>query len=167
MVQIEGVDLPGLSCVPSPDSPSGYHQVHVGVQRRNRRDELLGLTPANAEAATWTLDCVAVPDGSGFDLEGPHIQGPPGGRFIYLSWGTVDDAQRFELFRRAKLWLDCIPAEVVASALEQGSLVGRLGLTDAKGHPLCAAVRPPLIEWSARPAGQRAAGGTPPGNSDR
>jgi hypothetical protein len=29
----------------------------------------------------------------------------PGSGFIYLSWGTVDDAG-FNLFRRAKLWLD-------------------------------------------------------------
>ncbi|NEE59503.1 monooxygenase, partial [Streptomyces sp. SID8455] len=28
-------------------------------------------------------------------------------------------------------------------------LTGRLGLTDAKGQPLCARVRPPLISWSA------------------
>ena len=84
---------------------------------------------------------------SGFDLKGPCIQGLPGARFIYL--GTVDDAKNFELFRRAKLWLDCIPSEVVANAVDQGLLVGRLGLTDHNGNPLCAAVRPPLIEWSA------------------
>lgn len=40
-------------------------------------------------------------------------------------------------------------SEVVASAVDQGVLVGRLGLTDHNGNPLCAAVRPPLIEWSA------------------
>jgi Family of unknown function (DUF5990) len=32
-------------------------------------------------------------------------------------------------------------------------LVGRLGLTDPKGNPLCAAVRPPIIEWSAAGSG--------------
>ncbi|MFG2785777.1 DUF5990 family protein [Streptomyces prunicolor] len=30
-------------------------------------------------------------------------------------------------------------------------LVGRLGLTDRRNHPPCAAVRPPLIDWSAPP----------------
>ncbi|MGH3547224.1 MAG: DUF5990 family protein [Pseudonocardiaceae bacterium] len=149
LIQIEGVDLPGLGCAPSPDSPGGYFNVHVAVQRRNRRAELLGLTPGNATSATWAIDCVPVRTASGFDLKGQHIQGPPGARFIYLSWGTVDDAKNFELFRRAKLWLDCIPSEVVASAVDQGLLVGRLGLTDHKGNPLCAAVPPPLIEWSA------------------
>ena len=34
-------------------------------------------------------------------------------------------------------------------AVERGLLVGRLGLTDAKGGPICASVRPPLIDWSA------------------
>ncbi|MFI8339216.1 DUF5990 family protein [Streptomyces sp. NPDC085639] len=36
-----------------------------------------------------------------------------------------------------------IPAAV------SGRLVGRPGLTDAEGRPLCAAVRPPRIDWSA------------------
>jgi Family of unknown function (DUF5990) len=31
-------------------------------------------------------------------------------------------------------------------------LVGRLGLTDDKGWPLCAAVRPPRIHWSTEPS---------------
>ena len=85
----------------------------------------------------------------GHHLQGPYIQGPPGGRFIYLSWGTVDDAAGFTLFRRAKLWLDVVPAGVLDQAMDRGVLVGRLGLTDLKGNPLCAAVRPPVIEWSA------------------
>ena len=34
-------------------------------------------------------------------------------RFIYLSWGSVDDAREFTLFRRAKLWLDAIPPKVI------------------------------------------------------
>jgi len=69
------------------------------VQRRNRRDELLGLVPGDAHAATWTMDCEAFRSPLGADLKGPYIQGPPGGRFIYLSWGTVDDAGGFRLFR--------------------------------------------------------------------
>ena len=52
------------------------------------------------------------------------------------------------MFRRAKLMLDGVPAEVLAEAAQEGLIVGRLGLTDPKGQPLCAAVRPPVIEWS-------------------
>lgn len=95
------------------------------------------------------MDCTAVLLSTGVDLKGPYIQGPPGGRFIYLSWGTVDDAQEFSMFRRAKLWLDAIASKVIDSASGKGVLVGQLGLTDRKGDPLCAAVRPPMIQWSA------------------
>jgi hypothetical protein len=101
---------------------------------------------ADAPSATWTLDCTAAVSPTGVDLKGPYIQGPPGGRFIYLSWGTVDDAHTFTLFRRAKLWLAAIPSAVTERAVESGLLVGHLGLTDGRGNPLCAAVRPPVIE---------------------
>ena len=52
------------------------------------------------------------------------------------------------MFRRAKLMLDGVPDNILAKAAKSGVLVGRLGLTDVKGQPLCAAVRPPMIEWS-------------------
>ncbi len=110
------------------------------------------MVPGDAPSATWTLDCTAAASSAGVDLKGRYIQGPPGGRFIYLSWGTVDDAQTFTLFRRAKLSFDAIPSPVIDSARRLGMLVGRLGLTDAKGNPLCAAVRPPVITWSAEAA---------------
>src|SRR6267142_628070 len=42
---------------------------------------------------------------------------------------------------------------VIENAMDMGLLVGRLGLTDPKGNPLCAAVRPPAIEWSAATPG--------------
>jgi hypothetical protein len=87
------------------------------------------------------------------DVTGPYIQGRRGGRFIYLSWGTVDDAGAFTLFRRAKLMLDAVEPATLDAARRYGRLIARLNLTDAKGHPLCAAVRPPLISWSASPAG--------------
>ena len=152
-IRIEASNLPGRSCGPSPDAPGGYHNVHVGLQRRSRPDDLIGLIPGDAASATWTIDCTPVRSPAGVDLKGPYIQGPPGARFIYLSWGTVDDAGGFTLFRRAKLLLDAIPPAVLESAMDLGVLVAGLGLTDGKGNPRCAAVRPPMIEWSAAPAG--------------
>lgn len=150
LIRIVGTGLPGASCGPSPDRPGGYTNIHVGVQRRAKPGELLGMVPGDAPEASWTLDAVvtSVP-GTAADVKGPYIQGPPGGRFIYLSWGTVDRPGEFALFRRAKLWLEAVPPGVLRDAAERGVLVGRLGLTDVKGHPLCASVRPPLIEWSA------------------
>ena len=110
---------------------------------------LLDGAPGDARATEWTLDCEVAETPDGVDIKGPYVQGRPHERFIYLSWGAVDTAGEFNMFRRAKLWLDGIPADVMRAAVRAECLVGRLGLTDAKGHPLCAAVRPPKIEWSA------------------
>jgi hypothetical protein len=142
-IRIEGHDLPGMACTPGPGL--SYQNVHIGVQRRGKPDDLLDLVPGDAATATWTLECTA--DGS--DVKGTHIQGPPGGRFIYLSWGTVGRSGSFGMFRRAKLMLDAVPPDVLREALDHGVLVGRLGLTDRQGNPVCASVRPPTIEWSA------------------
>ena len=143
-IRIVGTQLPGRACGAGDNFP-GYSNIHVGVQRKNRRDELLDLHPGDAASAEWTLDCSV--DGS--DVRGPHIQGPPGERFIYLSWGSVDDSGRFTMFRRAKLMLADVPPDVLVAAATSGTLVGTLGLTDAKGHPLCARVKPPMIRWSS------------------
>jgi hypothetical protein len=53
------------------------------------------------------------------------------------------------MFRRAKLMLGGVDPDVLTAAVGSGLLVRRLGLTDAKGHPLCARVVPPRITWSA------------------
>jgi hypothetical protein len=148
-IRIEGTDLPGSSCGPGPDAPDGHHGIHVAVQRRGRPDDLLGLVSGGAAAVTWILPCEVISSSTGVDFRGPYIQGRPGGRFIYLSWGRVDGSGSFTMFRRAKLILDAIPDAVVDEAVESGLLVGRLGLTDAKGNPRCAAVRPPVIDWFA------------------
>ena len=103
-IRIVGTQLPGRECGASDNFP-GYSNIHVGVQRKNRRDELLDLHPGDAASAEWTLDCSV----DGTDIRGPHIQGRPGERFIYLSWGTVDDDGRFTPFRRAKLMLADVP----------------------------------------------------------
>ena len=142
-IRIVGTELPGRDCGAGDNFP-GYSNIHVGVQAKNPRGTLLGLRPADAPSATWTLECSV--DGS--DFRGPQIQGRPGERFIYLSWGTVDGDGHFTMFRRAKLMLADVPTDVLAVATASGTLVGSLGLTDAKGLPLCARVTPPKIHWS-------------------
>lgn len=150
-IRIEGFGLPGRTCGPGPGFP-GYANVHVAVQRRDRRDELLDPHPGDAPSAAWTLDCTATPTASGasgVDLRGPYVQGRPGGRFVYLSWGVVDGPGTFAMFRRAKLMLDAVEPDTAEAAVRSGRLLGRLSLSDAKGRPVCAAVRPPVIEWTA------------------
>jgi hypothetical protein len=45
--------------------------------------------------------------------------------------------------------LDGITPKVLDEAGRTGLLTGRLALTDSKGNPICAAVRPPAIQWLA------------------
>ncbi|MFG2310555.1 DUF5990 family protein [Streptomyces sp. NPDC048566] len=153
-IRIEAVDLPGRSCSdPGGRAVPAYGNVHVAVQRRDRPAELLDPQPGDAARACWTLDCVAETSPAGIVVTGPHVQHRLGHRFVYLSWGTVDDAGVFSMFRRAKLMLDAVPADVLAAAARDGLLVARLGLTDAFGAPRCGRVVPPQIGWTAERAG--------------
>jgi hypothetical protein len=147
LIRIEAHDLPGRSCKPSPERPRGHHGIEVGVQRKNKPGELMGRVSADVASVTWELEATPVSSDLA-DFRGPYISGPPGGRFVYLSWGVVEEPGGFEMFRRAKIMFDGIPADVLTAARVSGRLIGRLGLTDPKGNPTCAAVRPPLIEWT-------------------
>lgn len=86
-------------------------------------------------------------DGS-IDFRGPLVSGRRGDRFLYLNWGTVAEDGTFELFRRAKVGLSELDPTLVAQALDrQADLRCTVQLTDAKGKPVCARLRPPAIEW--------------------
>ena len=128
----------------------GHDNIHVAVQRRAKPGELLGLTRGDAPTAEWTVECAVRPGPDGApDVTGPYVQGPPGGRFVYLSWGDVAPDGAFTMFRRAKLLLTAVPADVLAAAAASGRLTAHLGLSDAQGDPVCARVVPPAITWTA------------------
>jgi Family of unknown function (DUF5990) len=148
LVEIEGADLPGRSCGPGPNFPNGHHNIHVAVQGRKGQQDLFGLTPADVPVVRWEIEATSSPT-KPVDLRGPQIHGSPGHRFVYLTWGVVDRPDSFIMFRRAKIWLDAVPDDVLSRAVDRGRLRGRLALTDAAGSPLCASVRPPWIVWSA------------------
>jgi hypothetical protein len=148
LIRIEGSDMPGRSCPPGPEFPDGHHNIHVAVQGRTGQLDLVGLVPADLPAPCWDLTAQVV-SRQPADLRGPQIQGGPGHRFIYLTWGVVGPTGAFTMFRRAKLWLDAVPTDVIMRALENERLVGRVSMTDAAGWPLCGSVRPPRIEWAA------------------
>ncbi|MET9557037.1 DUF5990 family protein [Streptomyces sp. NPDC006645] len=144
-LRILGHDLPGTEC-------GGFRHIHVGAQRGGQPDQLVsgGATGAVFEIPVETGEtvetgrtggaAVAVPD-----FRGPYVQGRRGARFVYLTWGELPPGGGFEMFRRAKIFLADIPGELLGA----GTVETTLGLTDAAGMPLCAAVRPPMITWTA------------------
>lgn len=148
-LRIIGTDLPGLSCPSGGDFP-GYENIHVAVQRKDAPSELLEPQPGDAERVSWSLPCTAATTAAeGLVLNGPYIQNRLGGRFVYLSWVTVDGAGRATMFRRGKLLLSAVTPHVLAEAVERGQLRARLTMTDEKGHPVCARLVPPRVHWNA------------------
>jgi len=144
-VTIEGYDLPGRTFCGRDAEP--YTDVRVGVQVRKDPEQLV---PGDADDARWAIDVTVVEgvDGS-LDFKGPAVQGKRGDRFVYLTWGNVDAAGHFDMFRRAKLMLNRIDPDLVRSADDDGHrLVARVRLRDDNGTPRCARVDPPAITWS-------------------
>jgi Family of unknown function (DUF5990) len=144
-VVIEGFDLPGRRFCDPDGRP--LDDVHVGVQVRHEPHDLVAGDVARAR---WELDVSVVtgPDGSS-DFRGPVVHGKRGDRFLYLTWGNIDDEGRFEMFRRAKLMLNQIdPGLVSVAERQQRPLVGAVRLTDPHGAPRCARVDPPDLEWT-------------------
>jgi hypothetical protein len=83
------------------------------------------------------------------------VRGDRSDRHLGLVWGEVPGDGTFRLFRGAKLRLVDVDQALVERAWQPGyALVARVRLTDARGNPICARVRPPDIEWLASPAGR-------------
>jgi hypothetical protein len=140
-VRIIGRRLPGRTCGP-------YAEITVGLALK------VGCDPSNgargdAREASWETRIEIRGQGGAPRFRGPAVNGPPRERFLYLTWIGSRGGAAPAMFRRAKLRLDAVPADVLAESLRSGVLVGRLELTAPDGMPVCASVRPPAIAWSS------------------
>ena len=137
LIRIIATRLPGSTF-------DAHTRVRVGLQVGKAN---VDLVDGAAAGATWEAEVSVVTDAKGeLAIRGPAIHGPRGERFLYLVWVAGGDGA---MFRRAKLQLDAVPAKTLNEALREGrALVAELSLTDARGGPLCASVRPPAIRWA-------------------
>ncbi len=139
-----GTDLPGRTFCDPDGTQLG--NVHVGLQIRTEAEHLVR---GDATDARWELEIATAIDRDGeLDFRGHAVHGKRGDRFIYLAWGNVDDAGRFQMFRRAKLMLNRVDPGVMRDATERGHLSARVRLTDDHGGPRCARVDPRAITWN-------------------
>lgn len=129
---IEGHHLPGATS-------AGHKNVHVGIQLGREPAELVR---ADSPSARWVTEIDLVGRDGRPDFRGPAVQGKRGERFVYLTWGEVSGAD-FAMFRRAKLMLADAP-EVGAGE----ELAASVHLTDDRGCPRCARLRPPALSWT-------------------
>jgi hypothetical protein len=160
-VVIEGYDLPGLSCNPGPDG-TGYHNVHVALSGKSADRPALVVpgtplpalepVPGDAESAHWEVPVTVRRGPDGFDFSGPFVRGDRDDRHLGLAWGEVPGNGTLQLFRGAKLRLVDVDPRVIEEAMRPGyRLVARIRLTDPRGNPVCARVRPPALVWHAEP----------------
>lgn len=147
-IRIIGHNLPGLRC-------GERDFVHIGVQRGK---EVVGIIRGDAATAIFAFTIDAVTDDAGdLDFRGPFVHGKRGERFLYLSWGDVKPDGSFVMFRRAKIHLSALDAQVIAHTRSTSSAIEAvLDLTDDHGAPLCASIRPPRVRWSVSPTAHSA-----------
>jgi Family of unknown function (DUF5990) len=76
------------------------------------------------------------------NFRGPFVQGPPGGRFIYINSGTYAGQADSCWSRRAKIPLSGITWYLIEEALSKSSAVleARIAGTAGDGGPACATI---------------------------
>ncbi|WP_101950044.1 DUF5990 family protein [Mycobacterium sp. 3519A] len=135
LLQIEGYHLPGRVWQSGHEC---YDNVHVGIQVGKQPSDLVR---GDVGSASWSLPIEVVTVDGGLDFRGAAVQGRRGDRFVYLTWGTVDDGGSFAMFRRAKLMLADL-APLIGAATR---VIARVDLTDDRGGPRCARLKPPAL----------------------
>ena len=81
--------------------------------------------------------------GTPLDFAGPIVQGPRGGRFVYVDIGTYAGQQDTSVSRRLKVPLTGMTPDLIRRASSAGNRVleARVPGTGKDGGPACASVR--------------------------
>lgn len=125
------------TCVDLPVCAPG---TQVGLQRG--KEEVVDAQPLTEGVLRFRFEVTVKSDSQ--DFAGEFVQGKRGERFVYLVWRTG-----FQSMGRSKIGLNTtLPWELVEVALAEGkSLAASLRLSDAKGRPTFASLKPDLVQW--------------------
>jgi hypothetical protein len=120
--------------------------VRLGVQRG--RDEIVGAADSVGEDLAFDFAVRVIDDGGGgkgaaVRLGGPFVQGPAGGKFVYVCSGAMAGQAGSCWSRRAKVPLAGVTARLVREAMNgRGArLEARFDGTGRDGGPSCASVK--------------------------
>lgn len=165
-IVIKGTELPGLSCQPEPDG-TVHRNIHVALSTKAKGitegqpwltvplKPALAVSPFPGDARETCWEVTVTVRGSaddGYDFTGPAVGGDRTDRHLGLVWGDVPGDATLHMFRGAKLRLVDVPPGLITEAMRSGHhLVARVRLTDDKGNPACARLRPSHLTWSAEP----------------
>lgn len=138
-IRLHCIDFPGRNF-------DGKANIKVGPQKG---DEVVDDVFGDAKQADFLFDLRVErnPKTGKPNFLGPYAHGKPDERFLYLSWG-VRIGPSFQGFRRAKIHLHNLDWATVEKAIQtKRPIEAVVKLTDKKGGPLCASVKPDNIEW--------------------
>lgn len=126
---------------------AGQRCLHLGIQCDNEITECAS-TDAKRIVFKPILRARRSSDGS-VNFLGPFAQGPKTERFIYLNWVMAEEKKgRMDMIGRIKLHLNHITWAAVEKAVQSNRPIRvKLSLTNAKGTPVMASVRPDVAQW--------------------
>lgn len=143
IVEIRGANPPGRRCNPAPEH-GPYEDVNVGL---GRYTDPVGLVPGDTEHPVWRIE-VRVTRRDGLDYSGPQVDGRRGNRHIYINWLNRELGGELRLFRRGKIMLDGLDADLVDRAEStDAALICTIKLTNDRGHPTTDFFRAHELGW--------------------
>lgn len=149
IVEIRGKNPPGRRCAPAPGH-GPYEAISVGL---GRHQEPVGLVAGDTPNPRWRIEVRVVRTPAGLDYRGPQVEGKRGGRHIYINWLNREPDGELRMFRRGKIALDGLDPDLVERAERTGAILGcTVDLTNERGHPTTALMRPPQLDWTLSPA---------------
>jgi hypothetical protein len=109
------------------------------------KGDLEQATRSNGAAISFQFTARVKSAGARVNLLGPHCQGPPASRFVYVNSGTLAGDPKSPWTRRAKVPLTTISAAMIAKVARMpgGLLEARIAGTARDGGPAAASV--PLL----------------------
>jgi hypothetical protein len=90
---------------------------------------------------TFEFDAEIKASGAASDFRGPFVQGPAGGRFVYIDIGACAGQAGTPWSRRLKVPLGGITAEMIRRAASDAVLEASVPGTGRDGTPACASVK--------------------------
>jgi len=120
--------------------------IYLGVQQKK---EIVMDTPTTIASKDFIVPIQVKPAKDGQpNFLGDFVHGKVGDRFLYLVWYRKNGVHK-EGFRRAKIKLAPIIWEYIEKAIQFNKPIeAKINLTDNKGGPVCATLKPTNIEWA-------------------
>lgn len=135
-----------FECIDFPDADRlAYAALRLGIQKGKEVEQDVPCQQGHVRF-TFHLDTTVKADHS-VALGGPYAQGPSRSRFVYLCWGERVNGE-WRQSSRIKVALDALSSAIIERSVgTQSPVRARIRVTNGKGEPAAASLKPGNIEW--------------------